>query len=225
MPSIFRRALGPDFDRLQPELQRRFSLSSRDNLAELGTGVMTSMKRGRLAAVPVAIAGRSRRLELPGAATDVRFDLANYAYLDGFGRETFLYSRRFRFPARVARFDDTMIYSESRTTIVNYLGSHQDIAAELRLSVTDDGGLRMQGGSQRIYLGRVKLALPGALAARAEVIERWDEAANRFTISVEIDSAAGSLFAYRGWFTVNEVPMVPQDIPAGLRPDRERRGD
>ena len=40
MSSIYQRALGADFKRLHPQIQRRFGFSSSDGLASIGTGVM-----------------------------------------------------------------------------------------------------------------------------------------------------------------------------------------
>ena len=200
-------------------------MGSADDLAQVGNGVMTTMSRGRLAGLPVRALGKARRLQLPGAARDVAFDLANYAYVDDLGRETFAFSRRFRIGGSVSKFDDTMIFSERRQRIVNYLGSHQDIAAGLICDVTDAGGLRMRGAGQRVYLGALHVALPGLIAARAEVIEGWDDDRERFTVSVDISSAVGPLFSYRGWFSMAEVPCAVGDIPEGVRPARERTGD
>jgi len=200
-------------------------MTSARGTAQFCAGVMTEVWRGTAAAVPVMLLGRLRRLELPGRASDVAFDLANYAYRDRFDRETFAYSRRFRVGDKIRSFDDTMIFSERRGCIVNYLGSHQDIAADLHCEVTRDGGIRMRGGSQRIYLGPVRVALPNALRATADVVECYDDAAQHFRISVEIASGAGRLFGYRGWFKVAEVPCGTTDIPSGVRPDVERAAD
>jgi hypothetical protein len=200
-------------------------MTSDDGLAQVGVGVMSEMTRSRLAGVAVVALGRMRRLELPAAGREVRYHLANYAYRDTFGRETFAYSRRFLLGHRVNRFDDTMVFSERRGCIVNYLGSHQDIAAELHLEPTKGGGVRMRGGNQRIYQGRLGLKLSGALAAKAEVVETFDEEAERFTITVDIAAAGRRLFGYRGWFQLTEVPLTAEGIPHGIRPDRERRQD
>jgi hypothetical protein len=223
--SIFERALGRQFSQLHPRLQRRLSMTSDDGLAQVGVGVMSDMTRSRLAGVPVIALGRMRRLELPAAGREVRYNLANYAYRDTFGRETFAYSRRFLLGDRVSRFDDTMVFSERRGCIVNYLGSHQDIAAELHLEPTEGGGVRMRGGNQRIYQGRFGLKLPDAVAANAAVVETFDEETERFRITVDVAAAGRRLFGYRGWFQLTEVPLTAEQIPPGIRPDRERRQD
>ncbi|MCW2539750.1 MAG: hypothetical protein JWN95_1475 [Frankiales bacterium] len=225
MTSIFQRALGEDFNKLHPRLQRRLAMSSADHLAQVGSGVMDEVERSRLVAVPVTLLGAARRLQIPATARDVRFELANYAYQDTYGRETIAFSRRFDLPDGVQKFDDTMIYSEGRSSIVNYLGSHQDIAADIRCEVTAHGGIRMIGGSQRLFLGPLRVALPSRVAATADVIETWDDDKAAFSISVTIASAVGALFSYRGSFTMEEIPLSAQRIPGRVRPDRERRQD
>lgn len=190
---------------------------------------MTRTRRTRLAAGPLAMIGRQRRLEFPPSGTDLRFDLANYAYIDGLGRETFLYSRRFRRPDRVLRFDDTMVFSERRGCLINYLGSHQDVAAELHLSVGPSGELVMTGGGQRAFLGPLPLRIPSPVAAIARVVESWDEPADRFSISVTIAARGRTLSHYEGWFSVTESAVDPAagpyGVPAAVRPVRERAAD
>jgi hypothetical protein len=223
--SIFQRALRADFDKLHPRLQRRLSMSSGDNLAQVGSGVMDRVERARLVSAPVILLGAARRLQIPATADDVRFELANYAYRDTYGRETIAFSRRFDVPGGVKKFDDTMIYSERRGGIVNYLGSHQDIAADIRCTLTTNGGLQMTGGGARFFLGPLRVALPSRIAATAVVVEEWDEDAATFRISVTIASPIGALFSYNGSFTMEEIPLSAQRIPGGVRPDHERARD
>jgi hypothetical protein len=206
-------------------VQRRLSMTSRSGIAQLGSGVMTDIWRGPLAALPVTLLGRARRLELPGRGRDIPFDLGNYAYLDTFGRETIAFSRRFRTPGGIRRFDDTMIFSTDRACIVNYLGSHQDIAADIHCEVADSDAIRLRGGAQRIYQGPVRLPLPARVAATADVVEGFDEREGHFTIAANVGSPVGRLFGYRGWFRVEEIPFLPSRIPPGVRPTRERRED
>jgi hypothetical protein len=44
--SIFAEAMGADFERLHPMLQRRFGMGLQSSYACVGTGVMTSIRRG-----------------------------------------------------------------------------------------------------------------------------------------------------------------------------------
>jgi hypothetical protein len=43
--SIYHRALGADFNRLHPQIQRRFALSSAANIASVGRGVMDEIQK------------------------------------------------------------------------------------------------------------------------------------------------------------------------------------
>lgn len=40
MSSIYMRALGEQFNKLHPQIQKRFGFSSEDGLASIGTGTM-----------------------------------------------------------------------------------------------------------------------------------------------------------------------------------------
>lgn len=46
MTSIYRQALGDDFDRLHPKMQWRFGFSSVDETYQIGTGVMDEVWHG-----------------------------------------------------------------------------------------------------------------------------------------------------------------------------------
>jgi hypothetical protein len=154
----------------------------------------------------------------------VPFTIANYAYLDRFGRETVTWARRFDFPRRTRAFDATMIYSKGRGTIVDYLGTHQHLAVDLRCRVDDDGAMRIRSGEQRFYEGPVAFRFPLILSGVADVREWWDEAAVCFRIEVHVaNKLLGPLFGYRGSFTVEERPCPAGDIPADVLPERQER--
>lgn len=222
-PSIFREALGDDFDRLHPKLQWRFGFSSRDGIAQMGNGVMHEVWRGRFWTLPFLLVGATRRVLFPSRGTDVPFTIANYAYVDRFGRETVTFSRRFRMKRRIRAFDATMIFSRQRNLIVDYLGTHQHLAVDLACSVDDDGALRMTSGEQRFFEGRIGFRFPMLFSGVATVREWWDEATERFHIDVDVrNHYFGRLFGYRGSFTVTELPCRPGDVPVDVKPIREQ---
>jgi hypothetical protein len=222
--SIYRRALGDDFDRLHPRIQRRFGLSSTDGVAQIGSGVMEEVWRGPAWTVPFLRLGSWRRILVTGKGRDIPFTISNYAYVDGFGRETVTWSRRFRMGGRELPFDATMIWSEQRGRIVDYLGTHQHLAVDIDLEVDAGRGLRLRSGEQRFYERRVAFRFPMALSGVAEVHEWWDEAEGRFRIEVEVRNRRfGRLFGYRGWFEIEERPCPPGQVPADVRPVREER--
>ncbi len=222
MTSIYRRALGDDFDRLHPKMQWRFGFSSVDETVQIGTGVMDEVWHGPWWTFPFLLIGSTRRVLFPTRGRDVPFTISNYAYIDRFGRETVTWSRRFRFPRRTRTFDATMIHSKERGAIVDYLGTHQHLAVDIHCSVDDDGAMCIRSGEQRFYEGRLAFRFPLLFSGIADVREWWDEEAQRFRIEVRVtNKLLGPLFGYRGSFTVTEHPCAPDAIPADVRPIRE----
>ena len=223
--SIYERALGSDFERLHPRMQSRFGFSSADGIAQIGTGTMDEIWRGRGYTLPFLLLGTWRRIMFPSTGRDVPFTISNYAYVDHFGRETVTWSRRFELPGRTRKFDATMIYAEGRGRIVDYLGSHQHLAVDIELEVDEHGGLLLRSTEQRFYERRIAFRFPMALSGNAEVREWWDEEIERYRIDVAVANPRwGPLFGYRGTFDVEERPVAgPAAIPADVLPVREER--
>ncbi len=222
MTSIYREALGTDFDRLHRQMQWRFGFSSHDETCHLGRGVMDEVWRGPWWTLPFLLLGSSRRVLFPSRGESVPFTIANYAYVDRFGRETVTWARRFHFPRRRRAFDATMIFSRKRHTIVDYLGTHQHLAVDLECWVDDDGALCLRSGEQRFYEGPVAFRFPMILSGVADVREWWDEAAGCFRIEVRVaNKVLGPLFGYRGSFTVEERRCLAGEVPVDVRPVRE----
>jgi hypothetical protein len=220
--SIYRQALGDEFDRLHPRMQWRFGFSSVDETCQIGTGVMDEVWHGPWWTLPFLLLGSRRRVLFPSRGRNVPFTVSNYAYLDGFGRETVTWSRRFAFRRRDRVFDATMIHSKERDTIVDYLGTHQHLAVDIGCSVDDDGALCIRSGEQRLYEGPLAFRFPLFLSGVAEVREWWDDDAQRFGIEVHVaNKLLGPLFGYRGSFTVAERRCTVADIPTDVRPVRE----
>ena len=222
--SIYERALGADFARLHPRMQERFGLWSGGGVGHVGRGVMEEVWRGPGWTVPFLVLGTWRRIMFPTTGTDVPFTIENYAYRDRFGRETVTWARRFQL-RRVRKFDATMVFSDRRGLVVDYLGSHQHLAVDIALEVDDEGGLRLRSGEQRFYEGPVAFRFPMRASGVADVREWWDEREGRFRIDVRVANPRfGPLFGYRGWFDVTERPVRDRsDIPADVLPRREER--
>ena len=149
---------------------------------------------------------------LPEQGRDVPFTIQNYAYRDPLGRETVTWVRTFAARKR-RRFDAYMIWSETRGRIVDYLGSHQHLAVDLELSVTDKGGLQIRSGEQRFYEGIVGFKFPQFFSGVADVCEWYDDKEQCFRIEVNAANRTwGPLFGYSGRFQV-EWLVAPQDSP------------
>jgi hypothetical protein len=115
-----------------------------------------------------------------------------------------------------------MIHCTSRDTIVDYLGTHQHLAVDLRCWFDDDGAMCLRSGDQRFYEGPIAFRFPLVFSGVASVKEWWDEAAERFRVEVHVaNKVLGPLFGYRGFFTVVEHACNDGDLPIDVRPVRE----
>ncbi|WP_347125224.1 DUF4166 domain-containing protein [Microbacterium sp. SY138] len=217
---IFERALGADFARLHPQLQRRFGVGVDAGYGCIGRGVMSEVRRGPWWTLPFLLIGTFRNILFPERGWNVPFRIDNLAYVDDFGRETVTFVRTMDVrPGRRRRFDATMIYSDARRRVVDYLGTHQHLAVDLDLAVTDDGGLLLTSGAQRFYEGPIAFRFPMLFSGRARLIERYDDEQERYLIDLEIhNDVFGFLFGYRGAFTCE---FVGGPAPETVKPYRE----
>lgn len=223
MPSIYEQALGSDFARLHPQIQRRFGFSSADGIAAIGTGVMEELWHGPTYTLPFLYVGTWRRIMFPEQGRNVPFTIQNYAYEDELGRETVTWVRTFETHPR-RRFDAYMIYSKQRGRIVDYLGSHQHLAVDIDLSVAPNGGLALRSGEQRFYEGMIGFRFPMLFSGEAEVCEWYDDAKRCFRISVDVRNRTwGRLFGYKGRFQVEwlQTHIVPGDLKPRRTEPRE----
>lgn len=181
---------------------------------------MEEIWRGLPYTVPFLYVGTWRRIMFPDRGLDVPFRIENYAYLDGYGRETVTWIRKFDIHGRPRRFDAYMIYSEKRCKIVDYLGSHQHLAVDIDMSVDDRGGLCLRSGEQRFYERSIGFRFPQFFSGIADVCEWYDDAEDRFRIQVSVNNRRwGRLFGYRGWFL--ETQLTDVEVPDHVRPVRE----
>ena len=222
--SIFRRALGADFDRLHPQLRRRFGVSTDGGYACVGRGVMRRIRRGPWWTVPFLQIGRLRNILVADVGDEVPFTVENYPYRDPHGRETVTFVREYWVPGkrRPSRFDATMVLDPGRGVIVDYLGTHQHLAVDLDLRVEPDGSLLLRSGAQRFYEGPLGFRFPMLFSGRATLRESYDDDAGVFRIDLEVRNRLfGFLFGYDGTFTC-EYPEATT-APARLRPVRHEQ--
>jgi hypothetical protein len=225
MTSIYARALGSDFDRLHPQIRRRFGFSSADGVASIGRGVMDEVWRGRPYTLPFLYVGTWRRIMFPETGRDIPFIIENYAFLDRFGRETVSWVRTFE-SRRTRRFDAYMVYSDERHRIVDYLGSHEHLAVDLDMWVDEEGGLCLRSGAQRFYEGRFGFDFPLLFSGVADVREWFDEVLGRYRISVSVHNRRwGPLFGYRGSFDVEWLTVGSDGPPRDILPLRQELRD
>lgn len=217
MSSIFEQALGEDFARLHPMMQRRFGVGLDAGEACVGRGIMTQITRGPWWTVPFLQFGRLRNILIPDIGTDIPFTIENFPYRDPLGRETVTFVREYDIRGHRRRFDASMILSAGG--IVDYLGTHQHLAVDLDLSVDDNGGLVLTSDEQRFYEGPLAFRFPVLFSGRARLCERFDDRDDTFHVDLAVNNERfGFLFGYQGSFTCEWIPAT--DAPARLKPRR-----
>ncbi|MFE6362507.1 DUF4166 domain-containing protein [Streptomyces sp. NPDC057806] len=222
MTSIFRTAMGADFDRLHPQLQRRFSVGLSSGEACTGRGVMDRVWHGGAFVKPFLALGATRNILVPRAGRRVPFVIENVPYTDGFGRETVSFVRTFDLPGRPRRFDAQMVLGPRGDRVLDYLGTHQHLATDLYFSAEPDGSLLIRSGEHRFREGVVDVRVPELIGATAEVRESYDDATGRFRIRVRVENRYfGPLFGYEGSFRATYTDIRHCGVRPGLRPVRE----
>ncbi|WP_261719473.1 DUF4166 domain-containing protein [Streptomyces sp. FZ201] len=222
MTSIFRTAMGPDFHRLHPQLQRRFSVGLASGEACTGRGVMDRVWHGGAFVKPFLALGGTRNILVPREGRRVPFMIENVPYADSFGRETVSFVRTFDLPGRARRFDAQMVLSPLGDRVLDYLGTHQHLATDLFLRAEPDGSLLIRSGEHRFREGVVDVRVPELVGATAEVRESYDDAAGRFRIQVRVvNRYFGPLFGYEGSFRAEYTDVRRCGVRPGLRPVRE----
>jgi hypothetical protein len=221
--SIIQRALGKDYERLHPRIQRQYAITSGDGLMGRGTGVMTEVTRGWALMVPFLAIGARRLLLFPDTGKDVPFTVENYAYVDDLGRETITWTRTFQFE-KPRRFDEYLVYSDKRKGLVVYAGSHQHLAVDLKAYVDDTGAFCIETARQVLYEFPIGIPFPGLFTGFAKVRESYDEELGRFEVDVTIDNKVfGHIFGYRGWFQHEHLPC--ETPPEHILPKRTEARD
>jgi hypothetical protein len=214
--------MGADFDRLHPELRRRFSVGLAGGEACTGHGVMDRVWHGRGFVKPFLALGGTRNILVPRAGRNVPFMIENVPYADTFGRETVSFVRTFDLPGRSRRFDAQMVLSPKGDRVLDYLGTHQHLASDLHLRAEPDGSLLIRSGEHRFREGPVDVRVPELIGADAEVRESYDDSTGRFRIRVRVENRRfGPLFGYEGTFRATYTDVRTRGVRPGLRPVRE----
>ncbi|WAX77870.1 DUF4166 domain-containing protein [Streptomyces sp. KMM 9044] len=222
MTSISRTVTGADFDRLHPELRRRFSVGLTSGEACTGHGVTDRVRHGGAFVKPFLALGATRNVLVPRQGRHVPFIIENVPYTDGFGRKTVTFVRTFRLSGRPYRFEAQMVPGPRGDRVVDCLGTHQHLATDLGFRAEPDGSLLIRSGDHRFGEGPVDVRVPEFVGATAEVRESYDERAGRFRIRVDVANRRfGPLFGHEGSFTAVYSDIRARGVRPGLRPVRE----
>ncbi|SEH48001.1 protein of unknown function [Halobacillus karajensis] len=208
MKSIYHRALGEEFHNLHPELQKKYGLTSKQNLMVLGQGRMTEIRGTHPLLRPFLQMGSKDHLVFAERGRDVPFTLENYVYDDEKGRETVSWIRRFFFPYAIRGFDAAMRYDEEKESLVDDLGKSGLMQTELDIHVTVEGGLYMESKAINVN-GGISMTAP-----TTSVYEHYDEEEEAFRIHVHAEHPwLGTLMMYEGTVHTEFLPMTYNNIP------------
>ena len=225
MNSIYKKTLGADFNKLHPKIQERFGFNSDKKIAAIGNGIMAKVWYGKFYTLPFLYIGTWRNIMFPQKGKNIPFTIQNYAYKDGYGRETVTWIRKYQFPNKTRRFDATMIYSNKKKCIIDYLGTHQHLAVDIKMSINANGGIQLKSGEQRFHEGFLSFIFPQFFTGNASVCEWYDDKEEKFKISVVVKNKLwGALFGYEGSFDVKYIDVNAKDeIPKEVLPVREEK--
>jgi hypothetical protein len=188
--SVYQRALGPEFDRLAPELRAYFA--GDDSVrAGVGSGVFEVAGSPVRILRPVLAYLAWRRILFPEFAHDVPFDIVNTPCADGSLEAV----RTFHLPGRDRPLEDTMRIVDGR--LHDFLGKRGGFEVRMTLRITD-GLLEMRSDRQWLHLGGLRVRLPRF--ATVTVSESWAD--SRQHVDVRLRSPLlGEWFRYAGSFS------------------------
>lgn len=221
--SVYQRALGTQFQRLQPQLQDYFSLQPEEGRYGFGTGTFDVAGSPRAALRPFLSALPVTNAFFPDFGRDVPFTIRNYAHLDPFGRSSLTAVRNFRFDRAERVFEDTTSLT-SPAGLTDYVGRRRNLATDLELSVSGDGRMHMHSPHTRLFAGRLRLPVPVLAGADAHAEQWWDEETGLFRIRTLVrQRQLGTVFVYDGAFSY-EYREFDGVLPRDVEPEKwERR--
>ena len=204
---VFLAALGPDAERLHPEILAQMRTPTALDSAD-GVFTVAGSRFGRLGALALPLVGP--RMLVTRFGHDVPFSLRSRAGRTPAGRATLDTTREFRFPGATQFISDRLTVSVVPGLVRNLLGARGRVELIEECSVTADGALRMR--TRRIALrfwGR-RFALRGILGVTVDLEDGWDEAHGRRTIEMRArNPLVGTILEYRGWYRhVDHEPAI-----------------
>lgn len=228
---IYQLALGEDFARLTPELQKYFSLAAGSGFYGIGEGVFDVVGCRQKWLRPLLALTGGEEAFFPEYGEGIPFRIENHAHVDPFGRPALTARREIYFPSVTRLFHDTTSailpgHGDRNARLVDHVGRYRRLVTDLDVSVTSQGRLRGVSQASRLFLGPLRIPLPAALDARAYAEQWWDNAEGKHRIQVKvIQPQIGLVLVYAGRFDYRLAPYLPgmapgNSLPRYAEPDR-----
>lgn len=219
--SVYKRQMGSDYEKLHPQIQKRFDFSTSNNIAFIGRGVMEKIWTGNKLAVFVLKILSKNNILFPKKGENIYYEIHNYPYKDQLNREVHSLNRVFYFPNEEQRFDGTALFSERKNQIIEYLGLDHRMVFEMRLSAEDDGAIRFTSGKQYVYFLGLQLPIPSIVRGDIELLEWYDDTKGKFYLDLKVKSKIfGPLFGFNGWFEGEYIDFTGKQVPEKFKPVR-----
>jgi len=223
--SPYELTAGSALDDLHPVLRRYLGAIPAGHRG-YGSGVFEAAGTPRRWLRPLVALVSSWTGLFPVWETNVPFTVVNAPMTDREGRTAVVAVRRFHFSRGVQTMVDAITAENpGRDGLTDHLGLDRRFRIRLRSTVLR-GELHLDSTAVEVRIGRQHFRLPGALAPRLALVERYDDAARggegaqRVTVTV-VAPVVGLLYQYTGAFTYEVRPEVvdaADAAPEGVEP-------
>lgn len=222
--SVYQLAMGPEFGRLQPELQDYFSLGAGNNdggaRVGIGTGTFDVAGCPRRSLRPLLRFASLDRSLFPEYGLHVPFRIENRPGTDPQGRPFLAAVRTLEFDGVTRVMEDTTCWEKSGDAggrsgqLVDSLGRSGLVRTRLECSVGQDGRMRLISRGTALAAGRLRIPLPRLLDAAAFTEQWWDAAAGLFRIRTKVlQRQFGTVLEYEGAFEYRLEAAEPTPPP------------
>ena len=201
--TIYKQALGKEFERLHTKLQKRYALPEGTEFR--ASGIMREISGGPRWLSPFFALATRWKFLFPESGRNIPFTIVNRSFIDKAGKQRVHWERTFHFGKQKRYFNALMSMDPIGRQIEDYLGEPALFYSDLSCSVNAEGQMRIVSGKQRFLAGKWEIPLPVIFQGIVDVMEGYDSAREMFTIQVTIrNPILGRLFYYEGEFKEDE---------------------
>lgn len=201
--TIYKEILGEQFEKLQPMLQKRYTLPKGKPFK--ATGMMKKISGGPKWLLPFFLLGTRWKFLFPEQGTNIPFKIVNTTRTGSNGEHQVHWERIFQFSKKKRYFNALMSLDPDKSVVKDYLGEPSLFYSELVFFVSEKGHMRIESRKQRFVMGPIEIPLPKVFQGKVQVTEYYIEEKDVFSIHVVITNPLiGTLFEYEGEFRADD---------------------